>query len=119
MFSDLHNGYEDNFIHMIKLAYNNIQSKTKINDLLSDLLTLMLSCQSYLYNITAEVLVNVINADKTIKEIEIGDHGIKIVNSADNTTIFLRRGITCLNKILVILKLYENAKINQHHYNLV
>ena len=113
MFSALHNfGYEDNFIHMIKLACNNIQSKIKINDLQSDLLTLTLGCQGYLFIITAEVLVNFINADKSIKEIEIQDHGIKIVNSADNTTIFLRKGITCLNKILVILKLYENAKIN-------
>ena len=94
MFSVLHNfGYEDNFIQMIKLACNNIQSKIKINDLLSDLLTLMLGCQGHLYIITAEVLVNFINADKRIKEIEIGDHGIKIINSADNTTIFLRRGI--------------------------
>ena len=43
-----------------------------------------------LYNIAAEVLANLINADKRIKEIQIGDHEIKIVNFADNTTIFLR-----------------------------
>ena len=55
------------------------------------------------YNIAAEVLVNLINADKRIKGIQIGDHDIKIVNFADNTTIFLR-DITCLNRIQVILK---------------
>ena len=65
-----------------------------------------------LYNITAEVLANLINADNRIKGIQIGDHDIKIVNFADNTTIFLR-DITCLlNRIQVNLKPYENAEIN-------
>ena len=64
-----------------------------------------------LYNIATEVLANLINTDKRIKGIQIGDHDIKIVNFADNTTIFLR-DITCLNRIQVILKPYENAKIN-------
>ena len=62
-----------------------------------------------LYNIAADVLA--INADKRVKAIQRGDHDIKIVNFADNTTIFLR-DITCLNRIQVILKPYENAKIN-------
>ena len=43
-----------------------------------------------------------------IKRTQIGDHEIKIVNFADDTTIFLR-DITCLNRIQVILKLYEDA----------
>ena len=55
-----------------------------------------------LYNIAAEVLANSINADKRINGIQIGDHEIKIVNFADNTIIFLRRYITCLNRIQVI-----------------
>ena len=58
-----------------------------------------------LYNTAAEVLANLINADKRIKGIQIGDHDIKIVNFADNTTIILR-------DITVISKPYENAKIN-------
>ena len=57
-----------------------------------------------LYNIAAEVLANLINADKRIKGIQIGDHEIKIANFTDNTIIFLR-DITCLNKIQVILRL--------------
>ena len=65
-----------------------------------------------LYIIAIEVLANFINTDKMIKGIQIGDHEIKIVNFADNTTILLRRDITCLNRIRVILKLHENAKIN-------
>ena len=70
-------------------------------------------CQLYklLYNIVAEVVANIINADKRIKGIQIGGHEIKIVNFADYTTIFLR-DITCLNRVYVILKTYENAKIN-------
>ena len=78
---------------MFQVAYTNIESKTKIN------------------NIAAEVLANLINAVERIEGMQIGDHDIKIVNVADNTTIFLR-DITCLNKIQVILKPYENAKIN-------
>ena len=64
-----------------------------------------------LYNIAAEVLSNIINADKRIKGIQTGDRDIKIANFADNTTIFLR-DIICLNRIQVISKPYENAKIN-------
>ena len=57
-----------------------------------------------LYNIATEVLPNLINADKRIKGIQIGDHGIKLVNVADNTTIFLR-------DITESLKPYDNEKI--------
>ena len=64
-----------------------------------------------LYNIAAEVLTNLINGDKRIKEMQIRDHEIKIVNFADNTTIFLRY-VTYLNRIQVILKPYRDAKIN-------
>ena len=75
-----------------------------MNDLLSDPLIPMCVRQGcllsmMLYNIAAEVLANLINAGKRIKGIQIGDHDIKIVNLADNTTIFLR-DITChLNRI--------------------
>ena len=65
-----------------------------------------------LCNIVAEVFTNLINADKTIKGIQIGDHKIKIVNFTDNTTIFLR-DITCLNRTQAILRLYEKDKLAQ------
>ena len=65
-----------------------------------------------LYNTAAEVLVNLINADKKIKGIQMGDHEIKIVNFTDNTTIFLR-DVTCLNRIQVILRLNEKDKLVQ------
>ena len=64
-----------------------------------------------LYIVAIEVLAKFINIDKMIKGIQIGDREIKIVNFADDTTIFLW-DITCLNMMQVILKLYENAKIN-------
>ena len=35
-------GYGDKFIHMIRVAYTNIESKIKINGILSDPLILML-----------------------------------------------------------------------------
>ena len=101
---------------MIKVGCTNIESKIKRNGLLSEPLTLMWVRQGcllciLLYNIVVQVLANSINPDKRIKVIQVGDHEIKIVNFAENTTIFLR-DITCLNRIQIILKLYENANIN-------
>ena len=55
---------------------------------------------------------NLINADRRIKGIQTGDHEIIIVNFTDNTTIFLRY-ITCLNRMQVILRLYEKDKLVQ------
>ena len=105
---------------MIKVCYNNIQSKIKINGLLSEPFTLKQGihqgCPLYmlLYIIAAEILANFIIVDKRIKGIQIGNQEIKIVNFADDTTIFLK-DIDCLNRIQSILKLYEDAsssKIN-------
>ena len=61
---------------------------------------------------SAEILANLINADKRIKRIQIGEHEIKIGNFTDNTIIFLR-DITCLNRMQVILRLYEKGKLVQ------
>ena len=60
-----------------------------------------------LHNIVAVVLI------KGLKG--IGDHEIKIVNFTDNTTIFLK-DITCLNRIQVILRLYEKDKLVQREF---
>ena len=86
---------------MIKVAYTNIQSKIKINGLLSDPFTLMQGVHQVrprsmlLYIISAEVLANFTVANKRINRIQIGGHEIKIVNFADKATIFLRN-FTCL-----------------------
>ena len=64
--------------------------------------------------ILAEVLAFFIDADTRIKGMQIGDHEIKIVNFADDTTIFLR-DFSCLTKIELILELPQkvsNSKIN-------
>ena len=58
------------------------------------------------YIMAAEVLANFIDADKRMKGVQIGDHEIKLVNFADDITIFLGDS-TCFNRIQVILKLYE------------
>ena len=91
-----------------------------MHGLLSDPLSPMCAhqwCQlsKLLYNRATEVLANLINADKRIKGIQVGDHKIKIVNFADNVTIFLRN-ITCLNRIQVILRLYEKDKLVQREF---
>ena len=76
-------GYEDKFIHMTEAGYTNIQSKTKVNDLLSDPFTLTWGVHqacplSILLYITAtEVLAIFIDADTRIKRVQIGDHEIK------------------------------------------
>ena len=74
----------------VNSSYNNIESKIKINGLLFDALTPIRVhqwCQlsKLLYNTAAEVLANLIDADKSIKGIQIGDHEIKIVNFTDTT----------------------------------
>ena len=100
-------GYEVKFIHMIKVAYTNIQSKIKINGILSDPSTFMQGvCQEcplsmVLYITVAYVFANFIDADKRIKGIQIGGHEIKLVNFADEITFFLA-DITYLNRIHMI-----------------
>ena len=58
------------------------------------------------------VLANLINVDKRIKGIQIVAHETQIVNFTDNTIIFLK-DITCLNRMQVILRLYEKDKLVQ------
>ena len=65
-----------------------------------------------LYNIAGKVLANLINANKRIKGIQIGDHEIEIVNFTGNIAMFLR-DINCLIRIQVILRLYEKYKLVQ------
>ena len=94
-----------------------MEPKIKISGLLFDSLTPMRVRQGcllsmLLYNITADVPENLINADKVIKGIQIGDDEIKIVNYTDNTTIFLG-DIICLNRTQVILRLNEKDKLAQ------
>ena len=69
-----------------------------------------------LYIIVAEVLASSINANKRIKGIQIGEDEIKIVNFADDTTIFLR-DTTCLDRIQVILKVYEDASSSKINFS--
>ena len=54
-------------------------------------------------------------SDKRIKGVQIGDHEIKIVNFTDNTTIFLR-DTTCLNRMQVILRLFEKDKLVKRYF---
>ena len=105
---------------MIKVAYNNIQSRIKINGFLSDPFTLMRGVRRgcplsmLLYIVASVLLANFIIADTKIKGIQIGSHEIKVVNFADDTTIFLR-DINCLDRTQTILELYEiasSSKIN-------
>ena len=73
---------------------------------------------SVLYIRAAEVLANFIDADNRIKGVQIGDHEIKLVNFTDDITIFLGE-ITCLNRIQVILKLYEKAFSSKINFSII
>ena len=71
---------------MIKVAYSNIQSKIKINGILSDPFTLMQGVHqgcllSLVLHITAaEVLANFSDADKRMTGVQIGNHEMKLIN---------------------------------------
>ena len=65
--------------------------------------------------IVSDILANLIDADKKINEIQIGDHEIKILNFVDNNSIF-SRDITRLNRIKVILKLHEDVYSSKENF---
>ena len=107
---------------MVKDVYTNIKSKIKINGFLSDPFALTQEvCQWYLFSmlldiIAAEVLASFSNANKRIKGIQLGDHEIKIVNFSDEITVFLN-DITCLDRIQMILKIYEDASRSKVNFS--
>ena len=61
-----------------------------------------------LYITVAYVFANFTDADKRIKGMQIGEHKTKLVNFANEIT-FLLGDITCVNRIQVILKLFQKA----------
>ena len=79
---------------MIQTASINIQSKIKINALLSESFTLIQGFHQgcprsmLLCIIVTEVLAIFTDGDTRIKGIQIGDQEIKVVSFADDTTIF-------------------------------
>ena len=67
-----------------------------------------------LYVIAAEVLATFVIVDKRVKGVQIDNQEIKLVNFANDTTVFLS-DIDSLIRSQTILKLYEDAsrsKIN-------
>ena len=54
----------------------------------------------------AKVLAHYFDNDVIIKSVQVGDHEIKTVNFADETTIFLG-DVNCVDRIQHILKIYE------------
>ena len=91
-----------------------IQSKIKINGLLCKPFTLMQWVHQgcvlsvLLYIISAKVLAIFIHANSRMKGVQVWDHGKKILNFADDTTMFLR-DINYLTRIQSILKLNEKV----------
>ena len=102
-------GFGDKFINMTKVAFTKIQSKIKINGLLPNSFTLMRGVHQ---GCPLSMPISLIR----IKGIRIGDHEIKIVNFADDTTIFLT-DITYINRTQVTLKLYEDASSSEINFS--
>ena len=105
---------------MIQVATSYIQSKIKTNGLPSESFTIIQGFQQgcplslFLCIFVAEVLAIFIDVNTRIKGMQIGDHEIKIVNFANDTTIFLNN-FSCLTKTKLILELSQKAsssKIN-------
>ena len=105
---------------MIQVLYTNIQSKIKINGFVSKQFTLMREIHQVcllsilLYIISAKVLAVFTDASTRIKRVQVRDYQKKILNFADDTTIFYR-DIKYLTRIQSILKLWEkssSSKIN-------
>ena len=105
------------FVDMTKVVFTNIQSKFEINASCPTLLPL---CKKFARSVhfqccyTSLLLKYLPISLIRIKEIEIKDHGIRILNFAHDTTIFLKNS-TCHSRIQVIWKLCEDAsssKIN-------
>ena len=87
--------YGNKFMHLIEVAYSNVQSRIKMNGL-----------------IAAKVLADSIIVGTRIIGLQIGDHEIKIVNFANDTTIFLR-DIHCPNRIQKTSSSKINFSANQ------
>ena len=88
-----------------------MRSKIKINCLLSDSFTFIQgSHQVFPLSILLCIIVPEVpfDGDMKIKGIQIGHHKIKIVNFADDTTVFLR-DLSCLTKTELILELSQKA----------
>ena len=100
-------GYGEKFIYMIKVEYTKIQSKIKINGLLSDTFTLMRAvCQGCPISIL--LYITVVEVLFSFKGMQIGDREIKLITFSKDNTIYLR-DYTCLNRIQLILKLFGEA----------
>ena len=100
---------------MVNDVYTNIQSKNKINGVHLILSPLREKFARSGYSLCFYTLLRLsasfINANNRIKGIQIGDHEIKIVNFAEDTTIFLK-GI-----IQAIFKLYEDASSSKTNFS--
>ena len=92
------------FIDMTKVVFTNIQSKNEIN---ASCLTLLPLCKKFARSVHFQCCYTSLQLKYLpislirIKGIEIKDHGIKILNFAHDTTIFLKNS-TCHSRIQVI-----------------
>ena len=92
------------FIDMTKVVFTNIQSKIEINASCPTLLPL---CKKFARSVHFQYCYTSLQLKYLpislirIKGIEIKDHGIKILNFAHDTTIFLKNS-TCHSRIQVI-----------------
>ena len=102
-FSALHMfGYRNKFNHIAQVGYANIQSLIEINGL------------NYC---SFKVLAIFIDADTRIKGVQTEDPEVKVLNFADDNTIFLIRDINCHTILQPVLKSHETASSSKKNFS--
>ena len=106
--------FGESFIQWIKLAYNQISSKIKVNGTESDSFTLERGVRqgcplsAMLYIVTAEILALTIRANPKIVGISVDGTEFKLSQYADDTTLMLS-GEESLDALINTLGQYEQA----------
>ena len=106
--------FGESFIQWIKLAYNQITSKIKVNGTESDSFTLERGVRqgcplsAMLYIVTAEILALTIRANNKIVGISVDGTEFKLSQYADDTTLMLS-GEESLDALINTLCQYEQA----------
>jgi hypothetical protein len=105
-------GLGENFIKWVKAVYNNSEACVTNNGFSSPFFKLERGVRqgcplsAYLFIMVVELLANKIRNTEEIKGIKIGQTEIKIIQMADDTTVFVE-DINSLNKVLEIIELFH------------
>ena len=104
--------FSEEFIKWITLFKNKIMASILQVGVLSEFFPIERGCKQgdpiapYLFLLCAQVLYEMIQSNKIVKAIKIGQENIKISQFADDTTIFMDGSESSLQQILNILEVF-------------